>query len=194
MVLSRLRLPLRQKSRLRQMAAAAVCCEIAPAPSMRTVAQVLQRMTLRMPGSGPLSVRKLSIIVAAGALFISGWFCVQAQNAAPGKGKQIIDQAVSALGGDRFLNMRNRVAKGRIYSFFHDQLSGLDVTTTYTEYLPQIPKNGLGIREREVLGKKQDYSYLFLPDQAWDITFRGARPIEDEAWGRYVRTTENDIL
>jgi hypothetical protein len=70
----------------------------------------------------------------------------------------------------------------------------LDVTTTYTEYLPEKPAKGLGIREREILGKKQDYSYLFLPDQAWDITFRGARPIEDEAWGRYVRTTENDVL
>ncbi len=147
-----------------------------------------------MPGSGRLSVHKLRIAAAVCSLLISGWFCIEAQNAAPGKGKQIIDQAIAALGGDRFLNMRNRVAKGRIYSFFHDQLSGLDVTTTYTEYLPQIPKNGLGIREREVLGKKQDYSYLFLPDQAWDITFRGARPVEDEAWGRYVRTTENDIL
>jgi hypothetical protein len=112
----------------------------------------------------------------------------------PGKGKQIIDQALSALGGERFLDMKNRVAKGRIYSFFHDELSGLDITTTYTEYMPEKAANGLGIRERELLGKKQDYSYLFLPDQAWDITFRGARPIEDEAWRRYVRTTENDIL
>ncbi len=126
-------------------------------------------------------------------MLVSGWLVATAQTA-PNKGQQIIDQAVTALGGERFLNMRNRVAKGRIYSFFHDELSGLDITTTYTEYLPQPTAKGLGIREREILGKKQDYSYLFLPDQAWDITFRGARPIEDEAWSRYVRTTENDIL
>ncbi|HEX4751028.1 MAG TPA: hypothetical protein VH302_15920 [Bryobacteraceae bacterium] len=112
----------------------------------------------------------------------------------PGRGQQIIDQAVAALGGDRFLNMKNRVEKGRIYGFFRDQLSGLDVTTTYVEYLPSAPAKGLGIREREILGKKQDYSYLFLPDQAWDITFRGARPVEDEDWSRHFRTTENDIL
>ncbi len=109
----------------------------------------------------------------------------------PNKGKQIVDAAVSALGGDRFLNMRTRVASGRIYSFFKDEMSGSDIARIYTEYLPGKP---LGIREREVLGKKQDYSYLFLPDQGWDVTFRGARPIEDEAWDRYRRSTENDIL
>lgn len=135
-----------------------------------------------------------AVPASLGSLLLAGWLCAGSAQTPPGKGKQIIDQALSALGGDRFLNMRNRVAKGRIYSFFHDNLSGLDVTTTYTEYLTQGPANGLGLREREVLGKKQDYSYLFLPDQAWDITFRGARPVEDEAWSRYVRATENDIL
>jgi hypothetical protein len=141
-------------------------------------------------------VRKRRNFAAAAAvvsILLAGFAASRAQTP-PSKGQQLIDQAVAALGGDRFLNMKNRVEKGRIYGFFHDQLSGLDVTTTYVEYLPTVPPNGLGIREREVLGKKQDYSYLFLPDQGWDITFRGARPIEDDAWSRYVRTNENDIL
>jgi hypothetical protein len=110
------------------------------------------------------------------------------------KAKQVVDKAVAALGGDRFLQMQNRVARGRIYAFFRDRLSGLDVTTIYTEYLSPKPAKGIALRERELLGKKQDYSYLFLPDQGWDVTFRGARPIDDERWQRYVRTTENDIL
>jgi hypothetical protein len=112
----------------------------------------------------------------------------------PDKGKQIIDRSIAALGGDRFSQMKNRVASGRIYSFFHDELSGLDVATIYTEYLSQAPAKGLGVKEREVLGKKQDYSYLFLEDQGWDVTYRGARPIPDENWERYLRTTSNDIL
>lgn len=114
--------------------------------------------------------------------------------AGPNKGKDIIDQAIAALGGDRFLDMRYRVASGRVFSFFRDQLSGYDLAKIYTEYLPQPPAKGLAIREREVLGKKQDYSYLFLPDQGWDITYRGARPIDDERWDRYARSTENDVL
>ena len=117
-----------------------------------------------------------------------------AQSGSENKGKQVIDQAVAALGGDRFLNMRYRIASGRIYSFFHDQLNGLDLATIYTEYLETKPVNGLAVRERERLGKKQDYSYLFLADQGWDVTYRGARPIPDDTWDKYVRTTENDIL
>jgi hypothetical protein len=111
-----------------------------------------------------------------------------------GTGKQLADRVIAALGGDRFLNMRYRLTTGRVYSFFRDQLSGFDVARIYTEYLPQAPAKGLALREREVLGKKQDYSYLFLPDQGWDITYRGARPVEDEKWDRYARSTENDIF
>lgn len=119
---------------------------------------------------------------------------VSSAQTSPNKGREIIDRAIAALGGDRFLHLQNRVEMGRIYSFFHDQISGLDVAQIYTAYLPEKPANGVAIREREVLGKKHDYSYLFLPDQGWDITFRGARPIDDEAWARYVRITNNDIL
>ena len=112
----------------------------------------------------------------------------------PNKGREIVDAALAALGGQNFVQLHSRVASGRVYSFFHDQLSGLDLATIYTEYLDRKPSKGLGLREREKLGKKKDYSFLFLPDQGWDITWRGARPIPDENWERYVRITENDIL
>ena len=131
-----------------------------------------------------------SLALASIALAAAAFLTAQTNS----KGKQAIDKAIAALGGDRFLQMQNRVARGRVYSFFHDQLSGLDVATIYTEYVTPRPAKGIALREREVLGKKRDYSYLFLPDQGWDITFRGARPIPDETWDRYVRATENDAL
>ncbi len=105
---------------------------------------------------------------------------VPAQTAAPNKGKALVDQAIQALGGERFLNMHTRHVSGRIYAFFHDQMSGYDVANIYTQYLDDKDLKGVHLRERQVLGKKQDYSYLYLPDQAFDITFRGARPLEDE--------------
>lgn len=114
--------------------------------------------------------------------------------APPNKAKDLIDQAVNALGGDRFLNMNSRHVSGRIYAFFHDQMSGFDVANIYTQYLDDKDVKGVRVRERQVLGKKQDYSYLYLPDQAFDITFRGARPIDAERWDRYARSTTNDIL
>lgn len=110
------------------------------------------------------------------------------------RAKQIVDQALAALGGPSFLNMHTRVSSGRLYSFFRDQMSGSEVAHIYNEYPMTVAKGSLGVIEREVFGKKQDYSYLFLGNQGWDITFRGARQVEDETWGRYARTTENDIL
>jgi len=121
-------------------------------------------------------------------------FALSAQTAPPNKGKQVVDQAVKALGGERFLNMHTRRTNARIYSFFHDEMSGYDVATIYTEYRDDKSIKGVQLREREVLGKKQDYSYLFLEDQGFDITFRGARPIPDDRWEHYARTASNDIL
>jgi len=134
-----------------------------------------------------------ALLALACAVICTSPLCSQT-DASANRGKQIVDQAVAALGGEKFLHLQNRVVKGRIYSFFHDQLSGYDVATTYIQYLDQKPAKGLAVRERELLGKKQDYSYLFLEDQGWDVTYRGARPVDDETWQRYYRSTWNDIF
>jgi len=110
------------------------------------------------------------------------------------QGKQFIDKALTALGGPSFSHLRTVLSAGRVYGFFHDQLSGLDIAKTYVEYAEVQPDKGLGVTERQVYGKKQDYSVLYLPDQAFDLTYRGARPIPEENWQRYHRATENDIL
>src|SRR5690242_215878 len=89
------------------------------------------------------------------------------------KGKQIVLDAVQGMGGEKFLSMRNRVETGRAFSFYREQVTGLSRATIYTEYLDQMPENGLGVREREAFGKKQDYSVLFLEDQGYQITYRG---------------------
>jgi len=123
-------------------------------------------------------------------LLFAAWVTAQPVD----KGKQIVEDAVAALGGERFLQMQNRIESGRAYSFYNEELSGLDVATIYTEYLSAKPENGLAIRERQVFGKKQDYSALFLQDQGWDVTFRGARPVPDPKLQRYLNSTRNNIL
>jgi len=41
------------------------------------------------------------------------------------KGKQVIADAIAALGGDKFLEMQDRVETGRAYSFYRAALAGL---------------------------------------------------------------------
>ena len=131
---------------------------------------------------------------AAVLTLLLGSWSVLSGEAAEDQGKRVVDEALEALGGQKFLNMHTRSSSGRIHSFFRDQMNGLDIAHIYTEYPNSHEKGALGIRERQVLGKKQDYSFLFLEKQGWDITFRGARPVDPDRWDKYARTTENDIL
>jgi hypothetical protein len=127
-------------------------------------------------------------------LFVVLIAALPAQTTPPNKGKQLVDEAIQALGGQRFLNLHTRHTNARLYSFFHDRMSGYDIANIYTEYRDDKSSKGVQLREREVLGKHQDYSYLFLEDKGFDITFRGARPLPDDRWASYLRTATNDIL
>src|SRR5437016_3304311 len=92
------------------------------------------------------------------------------------RGKKIVADAIEALGGQKFLSMQDRIEKGRAYSFFHDQISGLSVATIYTRYFAIPPDRtgiDLGVEEREAFGKNEDYYVLFRQQGAWEVTFRG---------------------
>jgi hypothetical protein len=106
------------------------------------------------------------------------------------KGKRIVDEALAALGGQAFLNMRNRVETGMIYSSYNDKVSGMAADALYTDYLPRpdSPEPGfLGVRVRDargrkpedVVGKKQDDVILFTGGEGYEVTFRGVRPLAD---------------
>jgi hypothetical protein len=113
------------------------------------------------------------------------------------RGKRVVDEALAALGGKNYLAMRDRVETGRAYSFYREELSGLSIATFYTRYLtrpePPVPAF-FGVREREAFGKKEDNSVLFTENDAFEITFRGARPIAADRYTRFRESTIRDIL
>ena len=114
------------------------------------------------------------------------------------KGKRIVMDALAALGGDRFLAMRDRTETGSAYSFYNEQLSGLSVATIQTKYpavTGQPSINSLGMLERQAFGKKQEFcSVLFTNTAGYYITFRGVRPIPDESLQRYRETVWRNIF
>ena len=112
------------------------------------------------------------------------------------RGKRIINDCLQALGGDRFTMMQNRVETGRAYSFYNQNLTGLSIATIYTRYDSGVSDSAreLAQHERENFGKKQDYGVLFGAHDAWDITYRGARPLPKDTYTRYIETTLRDIF
>ncbi len=112
------------------------------------------------------------------------------------RGKKLIDEALAALGGDQFLSVRNRVETGRAYSFYREELSGLSVAIIYTDYLENPAPETAGVRERQSFGKEERYgAVLFAGDgKAWEITFRGARPLMEDRIERWRDSTRQNVL
>jgi len=112
------------------------------------------------------------------------------------RGKRVVDECLDALGGDRFLNVQTRVESGRAYSFYRDSLTGLSIARIYTRYDSGVTDttHNLAQHERDNYGKKEDYGTLLTDKEAWDITFRGARPLPADRFTRYKETTLRDIF
>lgn len=113
---------------------------------------------------------------------------------ADARGKTVIDSALAALGGRNFLNMQDRVESGRAYSFYRERLSGLSLATIYTRYISRGAPGQLAVRERQAFGKDEESAVLFNEQGAWEITFRGARPLADDRLARYRETTLHNIF
>ena len=98
------------------------------------------------------------------------------------QGRQILDDAIAGLGGDRFRQLRTKTETGRMFSFENEQLSGLTWATIYTKYSPvEDPDPGkMYLRERQTFGKDKDWSVLFTGDDGYEITFRGVRPMRED--------------
>jgi hypothetical protein len=120
-----------------------------------------------------------------------------AQSPAEQRGKKIIDQAIQALGGNNFLTMEDRVETGRAYSFYRDNLSGLDVARIYTRYITVPAGKSAQVvaqRERDAYGKNQEASVLFNENGAWEINWRGTKELAKDRFDRYRESLLRNVL
>jgi hypothetical protein len=137
-----------------------------------------------------LPVRSLLLVLLAAP--------VMAAESRAERGERIVQEALAALGGPRFLAMKDRSEFGRAYSFHRERLSGLARTKVYTRYLtrPEPPVLGfIGLRFRQVLGKNDDTASVFLEDGVgWDISYRGAKPIAAADVKRFQENQLRNVL
>jgi hypothetical protein len=120
-----------------------------------------------------------------------------AQTQAEQRGRQLVDEAVRALGGERFLKMQDRIEFGRAYSFYREQISGLSIAKIYTRYTTVAPsKSGeeVGQRERQAFGKNEDSSVMFNENGGWELNWRGSKELPKDRVERYRETTLRNVL
>ena len=115
----------------------------------------------------------------------------------PEQGRQLALQALAALGGDAYRRMHHRTERGRAYSFYHEQLTGLTRATFTSFYSPvpdPVPASFLCLHERQALGKKLDVVYLYTPESAHEITYRGIRLQTEANHERWKESLLHNIL
>lgn len=95
------------------------------------------------------------------------------------KAKTLVQQAILALGGDYWLNIRDRETQGRGYSFHHGRESGGGaIFWSFSQY-PD--------KERDEITKERDIAELYVGNKGWEITYKGAHPIEEKDLNDYMR-------
>jgi hypothetical protein len=109
------------------------------------------------------------------------------------RGKRVVQEALQAVGGNAFLAMQDRVEGGRAYSFYRQELSGLSIAKIYTRYLAPVAGKP-SVRERQNFNKDESAGVLFNEQGAWEITFRGARPLEAKRVENWKDATVRNIF
>jgi len=95
------------------------------------------------------------------------------------KAKTIIEQGIQALGGDAYLNIRDREQQGRTYGFHHGNPTGGGGQFWSFWEFPD--------KERVELTKERDIAVVYVGDKGWEITYKGPHPVEQKDLDDYLR-------
>src|ERR1700684_3333853 len=93
--------------------------------------------------------------------------------------RALLDQAIQALGGQAFLNIRDIEQQGRTYSFYHGRPTSNGVLFwRFVEY-PD--------RERIEVTPQRDVPYLYTGNKGYELTFKGPHAMEKKDLDDYLR-------
>lgn len=93
--------------------------------------------------------------------------------------RELLDQAIEALGGQAYLNVHNMQEQGRVYSFYHGRPTSNGVF--FWRFLEYPDK------ERIELTPQRDVAYVYVGDKAYEVTYKGARSVEKKDLDDYLR-------
>jgi len=94
-----------------------------------------------------------------------------AASSSSAQARELLHQAVEALGGEAFLQLETQKLQGRVYSFRQDRLTGLAPVVSYTRFPDQ---------HREEYGKNKEDIQILDGEKGWYIDIHGVKEIPPE--------------
>jgi hypothetical protein len=101
------------------------------------------------------------------------------------KARAAIDAMITALGGDRWLTMKNRLWAGRTSGFYHGSPTG--GITDYWEY------HAFPDQDRIEFGKHRDVLQIYTGREGWEVTYRGKSPLPKDQQEDWLRRRDHSI-
>jgi hypothetical protein len=137
--------------------------------------------------------RKIACLVAGFALVQTLALTCFAQNADQDatakanekKARATLAAMVEALGGDRWLTLKDETFIGRTSTFYQGKPTG--GIGDYADYR-EFPD-----KERIEFGKKQDVLEFFIGNQGWEVTYRGKRALPQDQVDDFLRRRDHSV-
>jgi hypothetical protein len=108
-----------------------------------------------------------------------------AADATSQKARKLIDQMITALGGQAWLTYRNYEQQGRSYTFFHGKSTSAG--TLFWRFYEYPDK------ERRELTKQRDVVYIYNGDKGYEKTFKGTASEEDKIMQEILRRRDHSL-
>ncbi len=103
----------------------------------------------------------------------------------------LMQQMVAALGGERWLAVKNVAEQGRTSGFYQGKPTGAIGDYFSVRTVPSSRADA-GLQRVE-FGKKRDVVTIMLADQEWEVTFRGKRQIPPEEYLSAFRRRDHSL-
>jgi hypothetical protein len=91
----------------------------------------------------------------------------------------LLEQAIQALGGQAYLNIRDMQQQGRTYGFHHGRPSGSG--GLFWRFV-QYPD-----KERLEVTKERDVAYVYAGDKGYEVTYKGPHAVDKKELEDYLR-------
>lgn len=95
------------------------------------------------------------------------------------KARAMVNAAIQALGGQAYLTIRDREQQGKVYGFHHGRANGGGTVFWSFSEFPD--------KERVELTKERDIAELYVGNKAYEITYKGAHPVEEKDRADFMR-------